>query len=65
MLMALERIDSLPNGYDTEDEDSRGPGFQERCSDDYGEKAINFKEAFNRATRKIARNVATKRASRL
>ena len=57
---AMNRISDLPNGYDTDDEDSWGPGGllpnpgrQER--EDFGGEALRYKKVYDRAVRRLDR----------
>ncbi|KAL8767473.1 MAG: hypothetical protein Q9209_006059 [Squamulea sp. 1 TL-2023] len=61
---AMKRIYKLPDGYDTEDERSWGPGGlvpNPGEKEDYGEDALRHKKALDRATRRLERddNVAS------
>ncbi|KAL8857019.1 MAG: hypothetical protein Q9178_006424 [Gyalolechia marmorata] len=56
---AMKRIYELPDGYDTEDERSWGPGGlvpSRREKEDYGEDALRHKKALDRATRRLERD---------
>ena len=55
---AMRRIHELPDGYNTEDEDSWGPGglvpnLGEK--EDFGEAALRHKKVLDRAVRRLAR----------
>ncbi|KAI4278507.1 MAG: hypothetical protein LQ337_000936 [Flavoplaca oasis] len=56
---AMKRIYELPDGYDTEDEGSWGPGGLvpgPREKEDYGEDALRHKKTLDRAVRRLQRD---------
>lgn len=56
--MAMRRIQELPNGYDTEDENSWGPGGlvpNPGEKEDFGEAALRHKKVLDRALRRLSR----------
>ncbi|KAL8669477.1 MAG: hypothetical protein Q9168_005926 [Polycauliona sp. 1 TL-2023] len=56
---AIKRIHDLPDGYDTEDEGSWGPGGlmpNPREKEDYGEEALRHKKSLDRAIRRLERD---------
>ncbi|SLM37452.1 hypothetical protein LPUS_07289 [Lasallia pustulata] len=56
--LAMKRIINLPDGYDSEDEHSYGPGGLVPNSDeeeDYGEEALRGKKQLDRAIRRLDR----------
>lgn len=57
-LMVMKRLKELPDMYDTEDERSWGPGglIPHPCEvEDFGEEALAYKKAIDRATRRLYR----------
>ena len=57
-LMVMNRVKDLPEMYDTEDENSRGPGGLVPNSgevEDFGEEAVAYKKAIDRAVRRLFR----------
>ncbi|KAL8826364.1 MAG: hypothetical protein Q9191_003847 [Dirinaria sp. TL-2023a] len=57
---AMRRIRNLPDNYDTEDEDTWGPGglFPEREElEDYGEEATYVRKILDRAVRRLTREL--------
>ena len=56
--MAWRRIRDLPDGYDSEEEGSWGPGGllpHPDEQDDYGEEALRYKKVIDRALRRLTR----------
>ena len=60
--LAIRRIKNLPDGYDTEDDGSWGPGGlvpdPHLDAEDFGEEALRHKKVIDRAVRRLAREEA-------
>ena len=58
-MLAIKRIWSLPDLYDTEDEDSWGPGGlvpNPEETEDFGEEAVRHRKVIDRALRRLQRD---------
>ena len=56
-LMVMNRVKDLPDMYDTDDNNSWGPGglVPNRHREDYGEEALAYKKSIDRALRRLYR----------
>ena len=57
--MVMNRIKDLPDMYDTDDENAWGPGGllpNPREMNDFGEEALSYKKAIDRAVRRLHRD---------